>query len=150
MRRCMAIVFAIVAFGCVAIGAEAVSENVNAWAPVFGELAQMALQIFAPIITMLISWAVWKLAGKLGIEKNMAMDELLNKYVKEGVNWADAWAKAQADKPSGDQKYAEAVKHILGLVKASPLPTVAEARLRALVEAKLMEEQKVSQSVING
>jgi len=144
MKRIMAIVMALMVGFCYALGAEEAAEAVksNPWMPVIGELASLVIQVIGPILVVLISAAVWKLLGKLGIEKNAAMDSLLRTYVKQGINYADSWADSQAAKPAGEQKMAAAIKHILGLVSDSKLPKVAEEKLKEMVEAQLKFDKK--------
>lgn len=142
-KRIVAVV-AILMTGC-ALAEEAVVVKAAAsspWMPVVGELASLALQILGPVLVVLVSAAVWKLLGKLGIDKNAAMDALLRTYVKQGINYADGWASKQASKPMGDQKMAIAIKHILDLVANSQLPQIAEDKLKALVESQLTFDKK--------
>ena len=118
--------------------------DVSPWMPVIGDLVQLAIQIATPIFVMFASWAAWKLAKKLGMEKNAAMDEMLRSYVKEAINWADAWAKKQSGKePSGEDKKAEAIRYLLDLLSKSALPKIAEERLSALIEAQLAYDKKL-------
>jgi hypothetical protein len=112
-------------------------EAVNPLSGAIGEIAQIVIDIVGPILIMLVSWAVWKLAGKFGLEKNVKADELLRRYVQEGIDWADSWAKKQTEKPTGEAKYAEAVKYIVKMVGESEMPNIAEAKLKELVEAYL-------------
>lgn len=114
----------------------------NPWMPVIGELTSLALQILGPVLAVLASAVVWKLLGKLGIDKNAAMDALIRTYVKQGINYADGWASKQSSKPLGDQKMTVAVKHILDLVANSKLPQMAEEKLVALVESQLAFDKK--------
>jgi len=147
MKRIFAAIMMVAVTSCVVLGADAAvadAVKTNPWAPVLGDFLQMLIQILTPIFVVLASWAAWAIAKKFGIEKNAAMDEMLKGYVQEGINWADAWAKTQSQKPTGDQKKAEAIRHILGLVGASPLPQIAEDRLKIMVEAFLVAENKQS------
>ena len=138
------LVLFIFAIGSVAIGAEAAVESANAWQPVLSSIIEMVVEVLTPILVALASYAAWKIAGKAGVEKNIAADEALKGYIKEGIEWAEQWGveqtKKMGTKPTSDQKYAIAVKHILDLVKKSPLPTIAEDRLKALIESKLAEK----------
>ncbi len=138
---------------CVAAESTAEVISTNPIAGIVGEVAQIVIDVVGPILIMLASWAVWKLAGKFGIEKNAQTDELLRKYVQEGIDWADAWAKTQANKPSGEAKYAEAVKYVVKMVGQSEIPNVAESKLKELIEAYLEKKNSSNpsgSSVING
>jgi len=137
MKRIMALVTMMMCFSSVLFAAD-----VSPWVGVGGEVLVMAIQVLAPVILAFISWAAWKLVGKLGIEKNVAFDIMLRSYVKDGINWADSWANEQANKPSSEDKYAEAASHVLGLLKASSLPALAEDKLKKLIESQLTSDKK--------
>lgn len=121
---------------------EAIAATSNPWMPVVGEVAALVIQIVGPILVILVSAVVWKLLGKIGIDKNAAIDALMTTYVKKGINFADSWASAQKDKPTGDQKLAAAIKHILELMAASQLPKVAEEKLKEMIESQLSFDEK--------
>jgi len=112
------------------------------WIPVVGELASIALQIFGPILVILISAVVWKLLGKIGVDKNMAMDALLRSYIKSAINYADSWADKQSEKPAGEDKMKMAIVHVLDLIDNSKLPKVTEEKLRKLIESQLSYNKK--------
>ena len=124
----------------VALGAEA--EVTKSWLPVLGEAANIVLTIVAPALTILVTALVWKLLAKFGIEKNVAVDLLMRKHIKQGINYADSWSVKQSEKPTGDLKLAEAIKHVLGLMGESKLPAMAEEKLKEMVEAQLTFDKK--------
>lgn len=123
------------------VAAEAVTSP---WMPVIGDVIQLLVQILQPFFVILASWAAWKLASKLGIEKNGAMDAMLRKYVKEAINWVDAWAESISNKEvTGEDKKAAAMRYLIKLIEDSPLPRIAEERLSAMIEAQLKYDEKV-------
>lgn len=116
--------------------------EINDWMPLIGEVSALIIQIVGPILAVLVSAVVWKLLGKIGIDKNAAIDSLLITYVKKSVNYADSWAKAQSEKPAGEQKMAVALKHIIELIATSKLPAIAEEKLKEMIEAQLSFDKK--------
>lgn len=146
----MIAIFAMLFVCCGAYGEEIVQQVNNPWTPVLGELVLIILQIVSPVIILLVSWAIWKVASKFGIEKDAIIDDIIRKYVQEGINWAEVWAKTQAQKPTSEQKYAEAVKHIVGLIKSSGIPGISAERLKILIETQLASYKNDKTNVING
>ena len=141
MRKSMVFVM-VFAMGCCFGAEEAADAASSSWMPVVGELASMIITIVGPALTIIITALVWKLLGKLGVEKNVAIDVLMRKYIKQGINYADSWAEKQAEKPVGEQKMATAIKHILGLVADSKLPQMAEDKLKDMIESQLSFDKK--------
>lgn len=134
--------------------AEAVEQS-NPWMPVIGEIAKLVIEIVGPVVVLLVSAVLWKILGKLGIEKNASIDNLIRTYVKQGINYADSWAEKQAQKPTGDQKMAVAIQHVTKLIGDSKLPEVAEHKLTTLIESQLSYDKKTNKAeneskVING
>jgi len=142
--------------GCgFAFGAEEAASS--PWMPVVGEAVGLVIQVVGAALITLVSAAIWKLLGKLGIDKNASIDALLRTYVKQGINYADSWAEKQSkeSKPAGEQKMATAIKHILGLIANSKLPAIAEDKLEDMIEAQLTFDKKnkdesTEAKVING
>jgi len=139
MKKMILMVMALMMSCCYVIGAEEVAKVAvsQPWMPVLGELASVIISVVGPALTILITALVWKLLGKLGVEKNIAIDLLMRKYVKQGINYADSWANKQAAKPLGDQKMIAAMDHIIGLIAESKLPKMAEDKLKEMIEAQL-------------
>jgi len=133
-------VFALFVIFGQAFGAE--GSEINPWMPVVGEAISLALQIIAPALTILVTALVWKLLGKFGVEKDIAIDGLIRTYIKQGINYADGWAEKQSEKPTGDEKMIVAIKHILGLVSDSKLPQIAEDKLKEMIESQLSFDKK--------
>lgn len=134
------------------IAADAIAPATNPWTPVVGDFLQMLIQILSPILVALASYAAWAIAKKFGVDKEDAINKMLQKFVEEGIHWADAWAKKQSEKPTGDAKKAEAVRYILDLVKGSSIPGLAEDKLKERIEAILEAKKKteIASGVING
>jgi len=144
MKKTIIILTGLMISCCYVIGAEEVTEPVSngSWVPVMGEAVRLLVQVVGAGLIALISAIAWKLLGKFGIEKNVAMDSLLRTYIKQGINYADSWASTQSAKPIGDEKLAAAVKHIIELVANSTLTKVAEEKLKEMVEAQLAFDKK--------
>lgn len=156
MKKFMVIMVVLMAACSFAGAEEAAVAASGSWAPVIGEAVSVAIGIVGSALTVLVTALVWKLLGKFGIEKNVAINALMTTYIKQGINYADSWADTQKDKPAGDKKMVAAIKHILGLVGNSKLPKIAEEKLKDMVEAQLARDKKVlpeapdDKKVING
>lgn len=127
---------------CFAVGAAEGTTITSPWMPVLGDFIQLLIEILTPILVTLGSWAAWRLAKKLGVDKNIAADALLRKYIKEAINYADAWAKKQSGVKTEEDKKAQAVKYVLELIKNSSIPAMTEERLMDMVEAQLEFDKK--------
>ena len=106
------------------------------------DVLRLLIEVLTPALLVLASWATWKLAARFGIEKNVATDAVLRSYIKEAINWADAWAAKQSEKPTGEQKMAEAVRYVLSLIDKYNLPKMAKEYLELKIEAQLSHDKK--------
>ncbi len=146
MKKWFAVLVGLVLMGgAVAFGAEAETAPLSSpWVPVAGQALTLLLEIAGVAIATLVSWALWRLGKKLGIEKNAALDAMVRSRVKQGINWADAWAKGLAEKPAGKDKKAEAVKFVLGLLAQEGIKTFAKSKIEKIIEAQLQRDKVVA------
>jgi hypothetical protein len=117
-------------------------ENSSQWTPVLGETISMLIQVVGSALIILVSALVWKLLGKFGIEKNIAADVLLRSKIKEVINYSEAYAEKLANKPTGENKMATAVKYVIDAISKSKLPAMAEDKLKEMIEAQLAHDKK--------
>ena len=133
--------------GTVAFGAEDLSlveqGADSSWLPVIKQILSLVFQVCTPIFLMVSVYVAKKLAAKWDVELTESHEIILNGLVKKGVNWADAWAKLQTEKPLKQTKLQTAVGFITAELKGSKLPAVARERLVALVEAQLCFDTKI-------
>jgi hypothetical protein len=130
----------------VAMAAPAAVVASEPWQKVLSEIALLALQVVGPVLGLLASWAVWKLAAKFHMEKNATLDGLLQEKVRLAVGSVEGWAKTQAGKPSSQEKLNKAVDIAKGFLQISGLPKLAEDKLKAMIEAKLSDEKDLIRS----
>lgn len=86
-------------------------DLMNPWVGV----AFVALVIVLGVVAKIVSKvSVSKVVqDKLGYDLPEAVDEMVDGFLVKGINWAENWAQAQADKPASDDKLAEAVRFAL-------------------------------------
>jgi len=106
------------------------------------------LPVIASILTiLLIAGARW-LMRKLGVERSEKIDDLIDRYVKMGVNAAEASATAylvaRGEKMPSDDKMRKAVDAVMKELDQSGIKDVAEELITNRVEHWLLEEKKVS------
>ena len=121
----------------VTLAAEVVEVADAGWAPVVAKLGSLIIELVSPLILMLATWAVWKLASKLGIEKNAVIDAQVRSYVKQAINYADAWAKSQAVRPSSRTKMLMAIDFVNESMATAGLKQKAANYLEKVIEAQL-------------
>jgi len=107
------------------------------------DLIELAIKVFTPVILLLATILTAKLLKKFGIEEKATLNALIISYVKQGINYADAWAKKQVTKPYGEEKMDIAIKHILENINDSKLPNIASEKLKELIEAQLSKDGEI-------
>ena len=117
-------------------------DAASSYAPILGQLAQLAIEILSPVLLTVVSYAAWKLAGKFGIEKNEAIDRRIRSAVQSGIDHAEQWAKTQAEKPSGEDRKLKAVEVALRLASSEKIKGLAQDKVEDLVESLLGQENK--------
>jgi len=117
------------------------TSKLDGWMPMIGQLSSLLITILTPVLLILGVWLAKCLAGKLKVDLTAAQQTVVTGIVKKGVNWADAWAVKQDEKPSGEAKMQVAVKFILDQLKDSDLPAVAEGKLKEWVEGQLVRDK---------
>ena len=83
---------------------------------------------------------VIKLLKKVGFDNKKIANDILTSLVKKGVNYAEAWAKVQKDKPAGKNKKAQAISHVLDLAKGLKLEKLAENYVGRLIDAQVARD----------
>jgi len=148
MKKLFVITLLLIAFALPVFGQEeAVVETtsgIQAWMPVIGDILVFIIEIISPILVIFAIFLARKLSKKLGIEETAVIDGLVRKIVREAVNHADAWAKAQRAKPVPEDKMIEAVRYGMDVLKAAGVKDLAKERLQALIEAQLSYDRKAN------
>ncbi len=85
-----------------------------------------------------MSWVAVRLSQKFGVQHKREVEKLLHQLTDKGVNWADAWATQQEQKPSGQEKLQVASEFIIEMAKAYGLPKLAQEALVKRVEGHLV------------
>jgi len=112
---------------------------------VLGPILNFLLPVLGTVITLFLVALAKKYIGKLGIERSVQVDAMIDKYVGLGVDSAEKLAanflKANPDGVvTGSSKKANAVNVVLAELEQSGIKGVAEelisARIEALLESK--------------
>ena len=127
--------------------AEGVGENVKS---VGWVLLEWALGILAPILTIVIIALAWKLLGKFGIQKNEAMEMMVNRYASQAIAFAAQKAKQHLkdknEKMSSEDKYACAAKKLTEYLDSSGVSAKFKLKVEDYIESQLgydtMREEK--------
>jgi hypothetical protein len=85
-----------------------------------------------------------KLLGLLKLKSNTELDALVTGLVKKAINFAEAWASKQAEKPAGEEKLQIAVGFILDQLNAYKVPAIATEKLIELIEGQLRRDKDVA------
>lgn len=117
--------------------AEAAETAETSWLGVLSPIISMVVKIVTPILLILGAWAAKRLGTKLGLELTAKQLQLVDKTIKHGINWVEAWAAKKEQKPSSDEKLKTCVNWVAGQLAASGLPKIAEEKLIELIEAQL-------------
>lgn len=103
------------------------------------------LPVLSSVLVVLLSALAKKLLDKLNLEHEGKIDLMIDKYVAVGVKNAERWANTFIVKPASSDKLGMAVKTVLDELEASGVKGVAEALIKARIEA-LLEGEKPSVS----
>ena len=103
------------------------------------------LPVAAAVITIALVALAKKHVGKLGIERSIAVDDMIDRYVAMGVKAAERAASAaiatQTGKLDGSSKKAVAVKVVLNELEQSGVKGVAEQLIGQRIEAFLEDKE---------
>ncbi|MBW2710101.1 MAG: hypothetical protein JRD04_12745 [Deltaproteobacteria bacterium] len=120
--------------------AEEVTKSIvegSGWTHTIGEVVGMLLTIVSGLAAVGVPILLMRIWKKLGLESNATINSLIISAIKQGINYADAWAIAQGAKPAGDKKIQIAINYILGKLKQYKIPQIAEEKIREMIEAQL-------------
>lgn len=104
-------------------------------------IAPYTLPVVLGILTVLLIAGAKKLLDKWGIERSDKIDEMIDKYVNYGIDFAEVAAtkylQAQGEKMNGNDKKAKAIGVVLEELKQSGVTGVAEDLISARIESWL-------------
>lgn len=122
------------------------------WMVLLDFLVQLSAPLITTILGVLGTWVVRKLARKWDAEKQEAVIRLTDNLLTAGVAFAEEQARkalrTDSTKTEGAAKLQTAVDFIQGQLDQSNLPTIAEAELKKLIEARVMRERARPDGVI--
>lgn len=109
-------------------------------------LGQYLLPVLAGILVLLGIAGIKKLLDKWGVQRSEAIDDMIDNYVRKGVNFAEVMARkylaANNAKMSGESKQAKAVKVVMDELEQSGVKGVAEDLVIARIESWLEDSGK--------
>lgn len=104
------------------------------------ELVLLAIKLLGATLIALAGWAATRLATKLGIEHTATFEKRARAAAREALNYADRWARQQADKPDSNAKMMKALEYALTL----PHLDLLGEHLAKLIESELEAESKAN------
>ena len=113
----------------------------NGWEHETGVFLLLVLEVISAIAVVIVPILAAKALGLLKMKSNTELNALLTSLVKKGVNYAEAWAKKQAEKPAGDTKLQKAVDFVLAQLKAYKVPEIAAEKIVELIEGQLRRDK---------
>jgi hypothetical protein len=152
MKRALLVLLVLVcglAVPALAQDAAPVAEAVEAAAPVadaggtvLGSIADVVaflLPMVGTALGLLAIAAVWKLLGKLGIQKTAELNAILTSLVKKAINATEAWAIESGKK--GNEKLHYCLDKLREYMDGFGLPAKVEKFLVDLVEGQLARDK---------
>jgi hypothetical protein len=109
------------------------------WGSVALDVLAWLLPILGALLTLLLPQLLKKLIDKMGLERSKEIDALIDKYVKQGVDYAERFARLKLDGrelKSGD-KLSLAVRTVLKELEQSGIRGVTEDLIKARIESYL-------------
>lgn len=145
MKKYAVILWALVVSGALYAADAAMPTTVDVptktdWIAAVSRIAIDLLPILGVVLAALATWAVHKLAAKLHLDKVAGAEELLQSAVGKGVQFAEAWAAKQSQKPVGNEKLEMALKTVEAIVGTPMVQQAGREKLVALVEATLQQD----------
>jgi hypothetical protein len=97
--------------------------------------------LLAGVLTILLTIGAKKLLDKVGVDRSQKIDDMIDRYITVGVDFANVWAtkKAAENTPvTGESKKAKAIKVVMDELTQSGVTGVAEELLTARIESWLL------------
>ena len=142
MKNRMYFVIALVlSFGCCCAADSAASQDAG-WTPVFAKAGVMLIDVITPLLYALATWAVYKLGKKFGVDASVVSETQIKSIVKNGINYADRWAKTASEKPTSQDKMMKAIDFINTAMVEAGFKKRASEYISKLVEAQLEWDKK--------
>lgn len=106
-------------------------------------VATWMLPIIGAVVSALLIWGGRKLLKKFNVD-NQQLDEMLTKYVKIGVDYAERFAEnklaAQGEKVPSTDKLSLATKTVLAELDKAGITKVGEQLIQARIESWLTDK----------
>lgn len=106
------------------------------------------LPVIAAVLTLFLIAGARKLLEKFGVERTEKVDDLIDRYVKMGVNAAEqaatTYLKTKGEKMDGEDKKLKAVNAVMAELEQSGIKGVGEELIVNRIEHWLFEEDKES------
>lgn len=107
-------------------------------------LLPYVLPLLATLLTILVSVGVKKLIDKFGLDRTERVDDLIDKYVGVGINYAEVMARSYlsntGDKMPSLTKKQKATKVVMNELKKAGVLDVTQELVSARIESWLEDE----------
>lgn len=111
------------------------------WQELLWQVLAFLLPILSTVLSLVIAALLKKWLDKLNIERSAKIDDMIDKYVKIGVDYVDKLvatkAKLNQASPASQDKLNMAVSTVMAELEQSGIKGVAESLVVARIEAAL-------------
>jgi hypothetical protein len=119
------------------------------WSTIWMGVLEGLLPLLAAVITAALTLLIKKGIDRIGVAHSKEVDDMIDKYVGIGVDYAKKLATnklASGSKLAGEDKMALAVKTVMGELQQSGVTGVTKELVIARIEALLQNDPKVETS----
>ncbi len=118
--------------------------------PEFSDVALVLLQFILPVVSSVLVVVLTALAkkwlDKLGVERSVKIDDMIDRYVDIGVKYAERVAQkkldGRAEALTGPEKRSLAVNTVLAELEQSGIKGVTEQLIKARIEKMLQDKEE--------
>lgn len=109
------------------------------WLSIAGDIFNWLMPILAPILSALLIYAAKRALDHFGIKQSQQTDEMIDKYVTIGVNYAQRFAekKLGGKEVNNEDKLELAITTVLGELEQSGIKNVGRDLIVGRIESAL-------------
>jgi hypothetical protein len=141
MKRIFVLALFFVSITSLAIAADDVA--VAGYSVIAAQIGAIIIEILKPIACLLGTWAVYKLAKKLGLDISAVEKELIQTAIKNGINYVENWTTQQSTKPTSEVKLQKCIEFVNMILTQAGFKQKASDYLASLIEAQLQWDKQI-------
>lgn len=104
------------------------------WSHSIGQLIEVVLPSLEVLLAAIAAFILARFYKWTGLKKNAEINKFLISLSKQGINYANSWARKLGSEQPGEKKMQVAVNYITGRMKANNIPAMAADKLAELIE----------------